>query len=505
VVLVSTSLFLFGAAMRGFNHDENLYVAAGVLIASGKVMYKDFAFLQMPLLPVIYAFLFTLFKTTNYLLIGRIFSVTCSILTMFLVLAVFTRAFHHQRLYGILSGISAVILYATNPQIQRVGSRAWNHSLPLLCITLAFFIWTQPDTSKPSRVTPLFLVGFLTGMAVFTRISFVFTALVLFIVLTVAMPASGDVRFRRLLPFLGGAALPALAVVYYLLRAPASFFFDTIQYFFITGAKRWSPDWKAAITFQEKLSMTSDVLTSPSYLILIILFAASCIAAVSMYRHLGERKLPLVLSSSLSAVTIIAAFVITPMQIQYFAAPVPFLLMSIAYAVSVGVSATGKRTPREVVCTAIVALLVLGAVTATFHEKKRSSNIAFAFSEKHWSPTKVYRTSRKVAKMAGADALILTLAPIFALEGGGRIYEEFSTGPFLFRYGAFLSKDQRRIAVCVDSRALQPLLRQRPPDAVFVGFEPLSLDAPLIKYCELSGWHAKEINDFLLYVPPGPR
>ena len=94
VAVLTMAILLFGSAMQWrLNHDENTYCAAGALLTSGMVMYRDFAYLQMPWLPVIYAFLFNLFNTTDYLFVGRVFSVACSILTMVLVLIIFIHAF----------------------------------------------------------------------------------------------------------------------------------------------------------------------------------------------------------------------------------------------------------------------------------------------------------------------------------------------------------------------------------------------------------------------------
>lgn len=509
VVILMMTFLLFGSAMQGFDHDENLYCTAGALITSGQVMYKDFAYLQMPLLPVIYAFLFTLFKTTNYLFVGRVFSVTCSVLTMVLVLIAFIRAFRDQRARGVVLGISATVLYSFNPQILTAGSRAWNHSLPILCILLAYLVLASLDFSKPFKRRALFLAGFLNGIAVFTRISFALASLAFLLVMAFLVPISRDIRCKKLLlPFLAGATLPSLVAIYYLFQAPDSFIFDTIQYFRVTGAQHWFPGWHAAIDFKEKLFMTFTIFTHPSYLALLILFFFSCILAVSTYDRLDRKKIPLVISSSVAMAMIFAAFLVTPMQVQYFAAPVPFFLVTIAYAVSGNMSTGDKRSRKNIIAHVFAVIIVLSAIAVGLSEKQTLGNIKIAFSKENWIPSHVYAISRKIANIAGPDKLILTLAPIFALEGGERIYRELSTGPFLFRYGPFLSDSQRHDAVSIDSRSLPGLLQKKPPDAVLVGFEYIVLEAPLIEYAELSGWQKKEISNpltdsFLLYVPAG--
>lgn len=501
IVIAAMTIFLFGSAMRGgFDHDENLYCTAGALTASGHIMYKDFAFLQMPLLPVIYAFLFTLFKTTNYLLVGRVFSVACSILTMFLVLIAFLNAFHRQRLTGLFLGTVAIVLYTFNKEVGIAGSFAWNHSLAILCILLAYLILVSLDFSKPPETASMFLVGFLNGAAISTRLSFAFATLVFFLILAFFIPVSLSIRYKKiLLPFLAGVIVPSGVAIYYFFLAPHAFFFDTIQYFFITGNQRWFPGWHAVIGFKEKLLMAFKVLTDPSYLVILILFFFSSFLTVSGYKLPGWRKTPIVLASSLAVAMFIAAFVVTPMHDPYFAPSIPFLLITMAYAFSDQISAVNRERGKKIIACSGMLLIVLYIVPVTLYDQRVLKNFETAFSTKDWTPTKVYTISEKVSEIAGSGKIILTLEPIFALEAGERIYQELSTGPFLFRYGRFLSDAQRRIAVSTDSSSLSSLLQKNPPDAILVGLERISLEAPLIEYAIHSGWRQEGIGKFKLY------
>jgi len=502
VVMAILTVFLFGSALQGFDHDENIYCTAGALIASGKVMYKDFAFLHMPLLPVIYASLFTLFRTTNYLFVGRVFSVACSVLTMSLVLIAFLQAFRHQKIYGIVMGTSAAVLYAFNPVIQFAGRFAWNHSLPILCTVVSYLIVAGFDFSKPFNTRRIFLAGLLAGIAVFTRLSFAFAGLAIFLALALLVPVPRAVRFKKLLlPFCAGAAMPSAVAVYYFFKAPRSFIFDTLQYFFITGSQHWAPGWKAAMSLKEKLLVAVSVATLPSYLAGLILFLFSTILAVGIYRYRFWRNTHFVLSFSLAIAMTIAAFVITPVWVQYFAAPVPFILMTVAFAVSGSISAVNRESTKKLILYLSVGLLILSAVMSALYNKDTLEKIRLAFSREEWTPTRVCTIARNVSEIVGPDKIILTLAPIFALEGGERIYQELSTGPFLFRYGRFLSDSQRHIAVSTDPGSLPALLQKKPPDAVLVGFENISLEEPLIHYAEKLGWQKKELGGFMLYIP----
>jgi hypothetical protein len=475
VAVVVMAILLFASAMMWqLNHDENTYCAAGALISSGMVMYRDFAYLQMPWLPVIYAFVFNLFNTTDYLFVGRVVSVNCSILTMVLVLIVFIHAFQEQRIYGLTLGVAAVILYSFNPTIQ-----------------YAF------------KTASIFLVGLFSGIAVFARLSFAMACLTFFLTLALLIPVSPCMRLKKLLiPFITGAMLSSILVIYYLFQAPDSFIFDTLQYFRITGAKRWFPGFQPSIDFNQKIDIGFRVLRDPSYLALLIAFFYACVLAIGSYGYLGWRKIPLILSTMSAVAMVIAAFMVTPMWPQYFAAPVPFLLIAIAYAVSGKISTIKKESKQKLVLNISTIFIVICAVLSILYGAHSLKNIKVAFSREDWTSYKVFKISKKVSEIVGSDKLILTLAPIFPLEGGGQIYQELSTGPFLFRYGSFLSDAQRQIAVSTDPHSLPALLKEKPPDAVIVGFESDLLESSLVEYAARSGWQEIRIDGYKLYVPP---
>ncbi len=193
----------------------------------------------------------------------------------------------------------------------------------------------------------------------------------------------------------------------------------------------------------------------------------------------------------------------TPMWLQYFAAPVPFLFIVIFYAVSGKISTIKKESKQKLVLNISTILIVICAVLSIIYSAHSLKNIKVAFSRKDWTSYKVFKISKKVSEIVGSDKLILTLAPIFSLEWGGQIYQELSTGPFLFRYGSFLSDAQRQIAVSTDPHSLPALLKEKPPDAVIVGFEADLLESSLVEYAASSGWQEIRIDGYKLYVPPG--
>ena len=89
---------------------------------------------------------------------------------------------------------------------------------------------------------------------------------------------------------------------------------------------------------------------------------------------------------------------------------------------------------------------------------------------REWYPIKVHRLGIAMADSI-REGRVLTLAPIFCLEGGLEIYEEFATGPFAWRTAGFLNERNRKELKMYSSDDLHNLLKERPPRGVLVGFE----------------------------------
>ena len=78
-----------GVILTVFDHNEHMYLAAGVLVTQNKVIYRDFAYLQMPYLPLLYGKLLQWLPIqAYYLLAGKVvscFFLGLSAATLFLI------------------------------------------------------------------------------------------------------------------------------------------------------------------------------------------------------------------------------------------------------------------------------------------------------------------------------------------------------------------------------------------------------------------------------------
>ena len=71
LIVVTLGGGVFAYMMTHFGHDEHMYVTAGYLVKEGRMLYRDFAYLQAPYLPLIYGFVYKLTGTSHYLLAAK--------------------------------------------------------------------------------------------------------------------------------------------------------------------------------------------------------------------------------------------------------------------------------------------------------------------------------------------------------------------------------------------------------------------------------------------------
>ncbi|MHC4227481.1 MAG: hypothetical protein ACYSW0_08645, partial [Planctomycetota bacterium] len=115
-VLVVLSLAILGNSMtKPVGRDEQMYCTGAVLMAQGKMIYRDFSYVsQMPYHPLLCAALFKIFGTTHYLLVGRLVSCVCDILVMLCIVGIYRCAFKSTAVAGTLLGLAAVVLWLFN-------------------------------------------------------------------------------------------------------------------------------------------------------------------------------------------------------------------------------------------------------------------------------------------------------------------------------------------------------------------------------------------------------
>ena len=120
-----------------------------------------------------------------------------------------------------------------------------------------------------------------------------------------------------------------------------------------------------------------------------------------------------------------------------------------------------------------------------------------------WVPIQLHKVSEDIAQRTKEPKLALTLAPLFALEGGCEIYTELSAGSIIYRIADSMSPDDRAITHTVGPETLRTPLEESPPSAVIVGVEFEFLEKPLLESAIKPNWERKVYqNGLVVYFRP---
>src|SRR5436309_2565429 len=101
-------------------------------------------------------------------------------------------------------------------------------------------------------------------------------------------------------------------------------------------------------------------------------------------------------------------------------------------------------------------------------------------SPQQWVPSRVHEIGRTLC--ASTNGQVLTLLPLFPLEGNAPIYKEFATGPFAWRVAPYVAEPVQRTVGLVDDAHLESYLEPVPPAAILTGGETAALEQPLNDY-----------------------
>ncbi len=468
VVVALAAALLANSMTKQVGRDEQMYCTAGVLVGRGLMIYEDFTYpSQLPYHPLLLAALYRGLGTAHYLLTGRLVSSVSDILVMVLILLVYRSVFGTSRREGLLLGLAAVTLYVFNPCVDYAAGYAWNHDVVILCVMLSFYILVTTDFQQPCRLWRVALMGALLTVATFMRVT---TALVELLFLGIVLFAAGGSlgnRSRTALPFSLAGLIVAIWPVWVIFQAPRAFWLNLVRIPALYG--RWLHE--IGMTFG-KVDLTVAALLTPGYLVLVVLAGyllwttargPSSLDAQEKWKALLALLLPLLFG--------VIAYVPPTMWRQYLAAPVPFIVIAFAYPLAGLRRRAGHPDGRHRYTMA--SYLVAGAtIVSVLAHPVVLSRSPLVFIPERWTPLALHRASVDIADDVEEPELVLTLGPLYALEGGCDIYPQLSCGSIVYRVADLMSPQDRRITHTVGPETLDEMVRDRPPAAVIVGVEP---------------------------------
>jgi len=491
-------LFANGMTQR-LDRDEHQFIASGALLADKMLLpYRDYPYFHTPNLVIVYAALFKVFH--HYLLAARASSVVSAWCMLTLIFIVVVKVCSGYRLFTrFLIGLCVVILLLMNPVFQYSSGLAWNHDLSiLLCLVSCLLFLNGLEMSKKGS---LLLSGLFLGSSIGVRLSFIL-AVIPFLGAILLWPAAlssakSHKRVRSTLLFLSGLLLALLPSFLMIVLAPEQFVFGNIEYASLNTQWRQQIGYSRAMTLMGKIEyFKEEVFRLPGNLLLGVLFLFAMISIFGSPDWRKEKDFKILFTFTLALFLLLGAFLPTPSWFQYFYAPIPFLILAIGYWI-------GENWSREFAGRAKISLLVICTLLSTYYGLDYL-NIDDLRHPSTWTTMQSHQTGIAIKEQAGKDARVLTLTPLFALEGGLSIYPELATGPFAWRTGSLISEDKRMVVKVISRENLASLIDRVPPDAILVDYEPNWIEQPMIDWALANGYRSIELGDkdFSLMVPP---
>jgi hypothetical protein len=320
----------------------------------------------------------------------------------------------------------------------------------------------------------------------------------------------GETTWQRLirpgLLFLAGFIVALLPLLWIFLAAPQQFIFGNLGYAQLNATYRVmipvAYDGNLPIygpmSLGEKLGfLWNEVIGQPVNLLLfacLVFFGWSVLAM-----HLGrkdEHSFQDMLVLAAAPLAAIGSFLPTPAWYQYFYAPLPFALLAIALGLA---TLTRGREQLWKWSSLLLVELVLIANLYMLPEYRRMSFLRY---NDLWKPVAIHQLGVDIQEIIGIDGRVLTLAPLYPLEGGLHIYAPLATGVFAYRTGSLLNEDQRQMLGILSAENIKPYMDEIPPDGILVGFDA-DLEQDIIDYALERGYQPQPLNELLtLWVKP---
>ena len=461
LVLAGLAIFFIALALlRPVDHDESQYVAAAALTAHGLIPYRDFAYLQTPLQPYLFAPIAALTGTWTW----PALRITNALLGTATIAAVHRAA----RIGGASTRAAAIAaaLFATCDILLFSIGTARNDALPAACLALALPAIVRTARDQAGRRDAI-VIGALLAAAATAKISYALPAL------TYGIWTLFRADRRPWWTLLGTLPFVALTTALFL-QAPESFLFGVI------GFPGQAPtEWYQ--TRPWKLSNAAKIIDILKFLALGPPLLA--IVATRGKRHRWHLILDLLILAGL-----VAALAPVPTWRQYLLPMLPALFVRLALVWHAYPPGKAMR---------IVAVVFACAGLAPTVEAVASGGIPMLDAMRDAAAVRETLDRERVA------GPVATLSPQFL--PGPAIDPRFATGPFYFRSTALLDA-RHEYALHLVSQARTHLLGY--PSAILTGGEGVwssgddRIDAVLAAYARHHGYRAVPVpgTRFTLYV-----
>ncbi|MCY7398946.1 MAG: hypothetical protein LH466_08955 [Sphingomonas bacterium] len=477
------------ALLVPFNHDEGQYVAASALVARGLMPFVDFAYLQTPVQPYVYAPLEWLAPGWHYLAV-RLANAVAVAAALLLLGKTAGRLAGDDR-----AGWIAIMLAMFCDSVLFAGSVARNDALPFLLLTASLErLFGGADEPGRGRV---FIAGVLAALAASTKISYAFPAAAIGLQTLIAVRRGG---FDRKMAILAGLFLGGLPILIFLALAPKSFFFGVYTY--SLDAVR---AWQTLSGHAHRTGILSRFARVLRFLIqgsLLPLCLAALWIRLRAPRTVGAgQRLGIGLGPILLAALVGVVLPMPPYRHYMVPLVAPLLLWLAAHGwTSLAPLLDRPRLPRALV--AGIAIIAVGGLTRTANDLVRAPLAK--------RPLQVERQAHQIGRLLAlaGPGEIAGLEPSRLIDSGVPFDRRFAAGPFLFRAGNLPACADPTL--CPVTFASVDRLNQNPPTYVVTGQErllpigmPGGLDGALVRWARGNGFveHTLGGHDRLWIAP----
>ena len=389
-----------------------------------------------------------------------------------------------------------MFLLIANPTFAGTSGRAWNHDASevlLFAAAIAFLRCIRRVDADAYPFPAMLLIGGLLGASIGVRLT-VAPACAAFVGWILSDPRLA--MKRRLAPatiLLIGIGVALLPCAWLFAQAPRGFVFGNFQYPTLNTAWRIS---------RESVLPSTTPIGKITYFLNRILFSSGngillTLVVLTLLRPAVDNAPATNGSGSASRLSsprqsrflgililflLVGSFAPAPLFMVYFYAPAPFVLLWLAY---IWQRRLGDRGGRPMLQGLRSAPPRHSPWRASRRAVQSYRHLWIIFSPEKWPPIQIHETGLALRRMLAPSSQsgagpVLTLAPIYPLEGSLDIYEQFATGPFAMRIAGWMSTDDEAPLHLINEHDFPLLFRHRPPAAVLIGVEGDKLELPLV-------------------------
>lgn len=427
-LLAALTLGVANLFMGELNQDEGWYLYAARLVSEGQVPYRDFAFTQAPLLPLVYGLSQPLLESGG-VGAGRALTLAMTLLSAGLAAAL-ARRLVDRELAG-WAALAAFILAAVNVYQSYFGTVVKTYALCGLMLTAG--AWVLAVARDRRSVLLHALAGLLLAGAAGTRLSAGVALPLVGLYLMWQRERSGPAAW---LAFGLGGSIGLLGLFFPLLvMAPEAFRYFVLDY----HSAREAGSLAAQLVF--KVGCLSRMVQA--YSVAVALGLALVLARWVRGRSAERDLLVLTLWLSLAAMTLV--HLSAPFPYDDYQAPLyPLFAALLAVALARLLSAAPARMRAAV---AVGLLLVCGA--SAFSSPVNQGWMVLGRDRIWWrlreqpALLQLREVAREVRARSGAAGELLTQDLYLAVETGLRVPHGLEMGPFSYYPGLTREKAER--------------------------------------------------------------